>query len=259
MSGAEDAGPIVATIFVRRVGRLARGSILTRWYRVKSRLHTALGLIAALLVVTMAGAQPMDKNLALIAAARAGDEATVARLLAEGADAKAAGPDGATALIAAAWGNHLAVARRLIAAGADVNVQDRTQQSAYLIATSEGHAELLDLTLAAGADVARKDSYNGTGLIRAAHHGHVEVISRLLATPIEIDHVNRLGWTALLEAIILGDGGARHTETVRLLLEAGADPALADGQGVTPLQHAERRGYEAIASLLGAALTRRGR
>jgi hypothetical protein len=170
-----------------------------------------------------------------------------------GADIHAQDARGQTALIAAAYGNHLSVAEYLIGLGADVNVQDNTQQSAYLIATSDGYLDLLNMTLAAGADVHRKDSFNGTGLIRAADRGHVEIIAALLQTEIAIDHVNRLGWTALLEAIILGDGGLRHTEVVRLLVEAGADVNLADGQGVSPLAHAQQRGYDTIAAILLAA------
>lgn len=219
-------------------------------------LATAVAVPAALLL-DRAEETPMiaaaDRDSALIAAAGRGDEAVVRQLLRQGASVRATDASGATALIAAAYHNHLAVARLLIAAGADVNAQDRTQQSAYLIATSEGYVELLRLTLRAGADVHRTDSYNGTGLIRAADRGRVEVIRELLATDIAIDHVNRLGWTALLEAIILGDGGPRHTEVVRLLLTAGADPNRADGGGTTPLAHAERRGFGAIAALLRAA------
>ena len=54
-------------------------------------------------------------------------------------------------------------------------------------------------------------------------------------TKIDVDHVNDLGWTALLEAVILGDGGRAHTEIVRMLLAAKAIPNIADRQGVTPL------------------------
>jgi len=42
--------------------------------------------------------------------------------------------------------------------------------------------------------------------------------------------VNNLGWTALIESIVLGDGGERHTETLRLLVEAGADPGTRWGE-----------------------------
>ncbi len=191
-----------------------------------------------------------EVSMNLILAAQQGDVEAVARLLEQGADVNVANNRGVTPLIAAAYQNNVEVAKLLIEAGANVNVQDNTQQSAYLITTSEGYVELLRLTLEAGADVHSLDSYNGTGLIRAADRGHVEIIEELLKTDIDIDHINRLNWTALLEAIILGDGGPRHTEVVRLLVEAGADVNLADGSGVTPLEHARRRGYEEIARIL---------
>ena len=191
-----------------------------------------------------------EVNMDLIAAAERGDVETVTSLLAQGADVHISNSSGVTPLIAAAYQNHVEVAKVLIDAGADVNVQDTTQQSAYLISTSEGFLELLQLTLADGADVHSLDSFNGTGLIRAADRGHVQIIEELLKTDIVVDHVNRLGWTALLEAIILGDGGPRHTEVVRLLVEAGADINLADSNGVTPLEHARQRGFEKMVTIL---------
>ncbi len=191
----------------------------------------------------------------LIEAARGGDEDEVRSLLEQGASVTARDPSGATALVAAAYGNHIEVARLLVDAGADVDTKDSTEQSAYLIATSEvgDDTTLLELTLEAGADVNAKDSYNGTGLIRAADRGYVEIVGRLLETEIEIDHVNRLGWTALLEAIILGGGDEAHTEVVRVLVEGGVDVGLADGDGVTPLAHARNHGYEDIAAILRRA------
>jgi ankyrin repeat protein len=155
-------------------------------------------------------------------------------------------------LLAAAYADDVAAARALIADGADVNFEDGSQQSAYLIATSEvgPGTELLELTLEGGAEVDAKDSFNGTGLIRAAERGHAAICKRLIEAGIDKDHVNRLGWTALLEAVMLGDGGRAHVETVRVLVDGGVDTSIADGQGVTPLEHAERRGYEAIARIL---------
>jgi ankyrin repeat protein len=156
-------------------------------------------------------------------------------------------------LITAAWDNDVDRARRLIEAGADVNAKDETEQSAYLISTSEGYLPLLNLTLRNGADVHSLDRFNGTGLIRAAERGHADIVGRLLRTDIRVNHVNRLGWTAMHEAIILGDGSQRYVDTVRLLVAGGADPSLPDGDGVTPLQHARSRGFEEIAMLLRRA------
>ncbi len=191
----------------------------------------------------------------LIEAAHAGDADEVRALLERGARVDAADSSGVTALVAAAYGNHVEVARLLIEAGADVDVKDATEQSAYLIATSEvgDDTELLELTLDAGTDVNAKDSYNGTGLIRAADRGYVEIVRRLLETEIDVDHVNRLGWTALLEAIILGGGDEQHVETVRVLVDGGVDVNLADGDGVTPLAHARRHGYDEMAAILSEA------
>ena len=106
------------------------------------------------------------------------------------------------------------------------------------------------------ADLKSVNRYGGTALIPAAHHGHPDAVRVLLGTAIDKDHVNRLGWTALLEAVILGDGGPVHTEIVRLLVEAGANVNIADREGVTPLQHAKRRGFAGMVRILEAPAAR---
>jgi len=220
---------------------------------VRRRLALA-GVLAGFAAAGCGGDErPPDREL--LAAAARGDAAAVRRLLEDGASVRGRDANGATALVLAAYGNHLGVARALIRAGADVNAQDETRQSAYLIATSEvgDDPRLLALTLANGADVDAKDSFNGTGLIRAGERGYPRIVARLLAAGIDRDHVNRLGWTALLEAIVLGEGGDAHLATVRALVAGGVDVNLADGDGVRPLAHAEDRGYAAIARVLRAA------
>jgi ankyrin repeat protein len=192
----------------------------------------------------------------LIRAARRGEADRVRDLLSRGASVRARDDRGRTALVAAAYENNVRVAGVLVEAGADVNHKDDTVQSAYLIATSEvgDDTRLLDLTLAAGGDVRSLDSFHGTGLIRAADRGYPRVVRRLLATDIRVDHVNELGWTALHEAVILGDGSRRYVRVVRLLVDAGADvnkPSRRDG--VRPLQHATSRGYVEVADVLRAA------
>lgn len=201
-------------------------------------------------------ARDSSLDLPLIAAAAAGDDARVRRLLVRGASVRATDEQGRTPLIGAAYGNHVRVARALVRNGADPNEKDRTVQSAYLIATSEvgDKPRLLRILLRNGADVSSRDSFNGTGLIRAAERGFPRIIEHLLETDIEVDHVNRLGWTALHEAIILGDGGRQHTDVVRLLVAAGADVNLPSAtDGVRPLTHAQDRGYRRIARILREA------
>ena len=163
-----------------------------------------------------------------------------------------------TDLREAAWANDVEQARRLVASGANVNAKDQTEQSAYLITTSEGYLELLELTLEAGGDVGSLDSYNGTGLIRAADRGHAAICGRLVRAGVSVDHINRLGWTALHEAILLGDGSDRYLDTVRVLVAAGADLTLpSQHDQVSPLAHAEDHGHDRIAVLLRAALADR--
>ena len=158
-------------------------------------------------------------------------------------------------LIAAAWDNDLRRARSLIAQGADVNAKDNTVQSAYLISTSEGHLELLNLTLKHGADVDSKDSFNGTGLIRAADRGHADIAGQLVQAGVKINHINNLGWTALHEAIILGDGSGRYVDTVRVLVAAGTDVRLPSQRDkISPIEHATAKGYNEITQVLRGAL-----
>jgi ankyrin repeat protein len=194
--------------------------------------------------------QQKKDGLQLISAAEKGDIETVKSLLKKDIYIHTQDKEGRCALVAAAYQNHLEIVDLLIAAGADVNMKDNTLQSAYLISTSDGFTELLKKTLKAGADVYCTDSYNGTGLIRAADRGHVEIIEELLKTDIRVNHINRIGWTALHEAIILGDGGQRHTEVTRMLVEAGADVNLPDKEGVSPLSHAKKRNFTNIIKIL---------
>ncbi|HKY87357.1 MAG TPA: ankyrin repeat domain-containing protein [Pseudorhodoplanes sp.] len=214
--------------------------------------RAALFICALLLSMTSSHAQS-NRDAALIDAAKRGDAAALRKLIGEGASVKARDGRGATALLTATHGNHVEAARLLIAAGADVNAKDNIEDTPFLYAGAEGRTEILKMTLAAGADLGSTNRYGGTALIPAAHHGHPETVKILLATAIDKDHVNKLGWTALLEAVILGDGGKTHTEIVRLLVEAKANPNIADRDGITPLAHAKKRGYKAMIAILEKA------
>jgi uncharacterized protein len=208
-------------------------------------------IAVALLIAMTLPAAAQNRDQALIAAAGKGDGAGVEQLVRAGASVTARDTRGRTALLAATQGNHVAAARALIAAGADVNAKDDIEDSPFLYAGAEGRIEILKMTLPA-ADLKSTNRYGGTALIPAAHHGHPEAVRILLGTAIDKDHVNKLGWTALIEAVILGDGGPVHTEIVRLLAEAGANVNIADRDGVTPLAHARRRGFMQMVRILEA-------
>ncbi|MDK2742520.1 MAG: ankyrin repeat domain-containing protein [Nitrospira sp.] len=187
---------------------------------------------------------------ALIVAAEHNDIPTMRRLLEAGADVRVRDAHRRTPLLAATAHNHIESAKLLIAAGADVNVQDDKLDSPLLLAGANGYLEILTLTLQAAPNFKVYNRFGGTALIPACERGHVETVEALLKTDIDVDHVNKLGWTALLEAIVLSDGGPRHQEIVRLLVSAKANVNLPDGQGVTPLQHARRKGFNEIIRIL---------
>lgn len=187
----------------------------------------------------------------LLDAARAGNADAVRAALEAGARVEARDTELRTPLLIAVTGDHVEAARALVAAGADVDAQDHRAESPWLATGVTGSVAMLHVLLPAGPDLKLRNRFGGISVIPAAERGHVAYVREVLrVTDIDVDHVNDLGWTALLEAVILGDGGRAHQEIVELLLAAGATPGLADRDGVPPLAHAERRGFAEIAALL---------
>ncbi|MFJ2739322.1 ankyrin repeat domain-containing protein [Streptomyces sp. NPDC087440] len=200
---------------------------------------------------------PPTPDLRLLAAAQAGDADGVLAALRDGARVSARDTELRTPLLLASLGNHLDAARALVAAGADPNAQDLREDSAWLVTGVTGSVAMMRVLLPAGPDLTLRNRFGGISVIPASERGHVDYVRAVLAeTDTDVDHVNRLGWTALLEAVILGDGGRAHQEVVEVLLAAGATPDLPDGDGVTPLAHAERRGFDTLARLLREAESR---
>lgn len=187
-------------------------------------------------------------------AAAAGDTAKLAELIRAGANVN--GRDGyrRTPLHVATFFSRRDVITALARAGADLGAKERDRYDGVTIAAVADDVETLRLLLKLGASAKLVTSrYDGTALIAAAHLGHEEVVKLLIQAGAPLDHVNNLGWTALIESIVLGSGGKRHTETLRALVEAGANVNLPDRNGTTPLALARGRGYHEMVRILERA------
>jgi hypothetical protein len=190
----------------------------------------------------------------LLAAAHRGDLAALDRLLAVGADLRTRDAQGRTAVHVAAFARQRVVLHRLARAGADLGALENDRYDAVTIAAVADDEQTLGVLLALGASAKLVTSrYDGTALIAAAHLGHDGVVRQLIAAGAPLDHANNLHWTAVIEAVVLGDGGPRHQATLRALLDAGASTKLADRSGRTPLELARARGYAEMVALLEAA------
>ncbi|MGE0312358.1 MAG: ankyrin repeat domain-containing protein [Lautropia sp.] len=181
-----------------------------------------------------------------------GRRAEAAGALGAALDARDA--DGRTPLHVATFARQRGAIAALLDLGADSAAFEHGRYDAVTIAAVADDEETLDLLLSRGASARLVTSrYDGTALIAAAHLGHDGVVRRLIAAGAPLDHVNNLHWTALIEAVVLGDGGPRHRAVVKALLDAGADIGLTDAHGRTALQLAAARGYSGIEALFAGA------
>lgn len=197
---------------------------------------------------------PMDDNMNkvnIISAVTNNDIAGAKTALENGADVNTVDSQKRSLLLIATNKAYQEMAALLVSHGADVNQQADNLDSPFLYAGASGQTELLELFLKNGARFDVFNRYNGTALIPACERGHVETVNLLANTPnFPIDHINNIGWTGLLEAIVLGDGSLKYQQIVQILKDAGADMTIPDKNGVTPLQHAQKRGYTAIANII---------
>jgi ankyrin repeat protein len=217
-------------------------------------------VLVALLAVLPASAQVAPDEaelrafLGLHAAAARGDVADIERRSAAGEDKEALDARHRTPLHVAVYRKQHDAARALIRLGADPNRLDIDRYDIITIAAVANDLPMLKIALEGGGNPKAVTSiYDGTALIAAAHLGHAEIVRTLIAAHTPLDHVNNLQWTALIESIVLGDGGSNHTETLRALVDGGADLNIPDGSGATPLALARSRGYRDMVAILEKA------
>jgi ankyrin repeat protein len=190
----------------------------------------------------------------LHAAAHLGDVARIETLAAMKVDLDTRDAHGRTPLHVATFARKPQAIRALVKAGAKLDLLDNDRYDGVTIASVADDETTLKLLLSLGASAQQVTSrYDGTALIAAAHLGHDGVVGQLIAARAPLDHVNNLHWTAVIEAIVLGDGGLRHQQTLRALIGAGANLQLSDRQGHTPLALARTRGYLEMVQMLEKA------
>jgi len=231
--------------------------------RTRSTRHTtALSacLVAALAVANPLGAQvppsagERRQYTGLLGAAASGNNEELHALLGAGHRPDVRDSHGRTPLHVAAHASQVKAMRALVAGGADSNALENDRYDIVTIAAVANDLRTLEAALALGCSARNITSrYDGTALIAAAHLGHAAVVRTLIRAGAPLDHVNILGWTALIESIVLGDGGTRHTDTLKALVDAGANVNLPDRSGRSPLALARSRGYGEMARLLLAA------
>lgn len=187
-------------------------------------------------------------------AAHKGDTTKIQRLVASGAVLNATDAYGRTPLHVAAFARQREAIRALAKAGAHLNRLENDRYDTVTIAAVADDEATLKVLLELGASAKQVTSrYDGTALIAAAHLGHDGVVRQLIAAGAPLDHVNNLHWTAVIESIVLGDGGPRHQATLKALIDAGANLQLTDRSGQTPLALAKARGFNAMVTLLEKA------
>jgi uncharacterized protein len=190
----------------------------------------------------------------LHAAAHRGDLKALEKLLAAMPELNERDGNGRTPLHVATFARQLGAIRALVKAGAKPGLLDNDRYDAITIAAVADDEASLRVLLELGASAKLITSrYDGTALIAAAHLGHVEVVRHLIAAGAPLDHVNNLHWTALIESIVLGNGGPRHQATLKALVDARANLQLSDRQGNTPLALAKARGYQEMVVILERA------
>ncbi|GAB6423496.1 ankyrin repeat domain-containing protein [Bacillus luti] len=194
----------------------------------------------------------MDKQLLL--SATLGDTETAMKLIQDGANINVEGDNGETPILAATYQNHVETVKALIAGGANIEVKDEKKSNPFLYASREGYTDIVKLLIAAGVNTKETTRSGGTALISASERGHVEVVKELLEhTDIDVNYKNDRGGTALVEAIVLGNGSESHKKVIQMLIEHGADVNMANKENITPLQYAEKRGFKDIANMLRLA------
>ena len=172
---------------------------------------------------------------ALMKASRRGNIDAISVLLHAGVDTNIVDGNGNTLLHYAAYVNcSKEVLQAIVESGVDVNATNRNEITALMTASRRGNIDAISVLLHAGVD---PNAVNGNGntLLHYAVDGDCtkEVLQAIVESGIDVKATNRNGITALMTASRRG-----NIDAISVLLHAGADPNIVDGNGNTLLHYA---------------------
>ncbi len=135
---------------------------------------------------------------------------------------------------------------KLAKSGKDVDEEDYTGYTAMDWSIKAGNEEMVKTLLKNGADPNNETSYMMTPLMTAAEKGRPEIIKILHSASAKLNYQDsENSMTALIYA-----AQGEDEDTVKVLLQLGADPKKMDYSNMTPYMHALDVGHENIAELL---------
>jgi len=203
------------------------------------------------LVSSCTATKPMAQTQDLYDQIVSGTLADIRAALGPDVDIEKRNKAGDTAVLIAARNGRVDVLSLLVESGANINVLDLKKRDVLNIAITTNNPELARVALELGVDPAMITSvYEGGAIIYGAAKGAVEIVDMLIGVGAPLNRVNNLGWTALLEVAILGDGSSKYRRIAHALIEAGADKTVKDKQGMSAYDHAVLRGHDRLSQVL---------
>lgn len=175
------------------------------------------------------------------------DGRAITQLLQRGFDPNALDPSGRHGLFIAVQDGSLKAAEALIAwPKTQVEWRSPKDESPLMIASLRGQTQIVRQLIARDADVSKP---GWAPLHYAATGGHLEIMQILLDAYAFIDAESPNKSTPLMMAAKYGSAAA-----VKLLLEAGADPAVRNELGMSAVDFAQSSNRSDAAEMIAAAI-----
>jgi hypothetical protein len=156
---------------------------------------------------------------------------------------------GRTPIHVACFVPNAVMVKKLLELGASPNAPDRENHAPIHFGATSGGAEVVELLIAAGADVDVPDNDGDVALMLAIqNHRRRPVWEPLVKSSKQLNHRYKGGRTVLHYAAEYGGDPA----LVKMLIERGADPGVADNAGQTPIMVAVSKGRGDLAALMNS-------